>query len=50
MPIDWDAIVAEGTFDVVDGPATRFGAHGDGQSLYIRDPDRNVIELRYYPG
>ncbi len=48
-PIDWNAVVAQGTFDVVDGPDTRFGAHGDGQSLYVRDPDRNVVELRYYP-
>ncbi|HEX4016036.1 MAG TPA: VOC family protein [Frankiaceae bacterium] len=47
-PIDWDAVVAAGTFDVVDGPDTRSGAHGDGQSLYVRDPDGNVIELRYY--
>ncbi len=48
-PIDWDAVIAEGTFEVVDGPDTRYGAHGDGQSLYVRDPDRNVVELRYYP-
>ncbi len=48
-PLDWNAVVAEGTFEVVDGPATRFGAHGDGQSLYVRDPDGNVVELRYYP-
>ena len=48
-PTDWDAVVASGTFDVVDGPATRSGAHGDAQSLYVRDPDRNVVELRYYP-
>lgn len=48
-PTDWEAVVAAGTFEVVDGPDTRFGAHGDGQSLYVRDPDRNVVELRYYP-
>jgi catechol 2,3-dioxygenase-like lactoylglutathione lyase family enzyme len=48
-PIDWDAVVAAGTFDVVDGPDTRSGARGDAQSLYVRDPDRNVLELRYYP-
>ncbi len=48
-PLDWDAVVAAGTFEVVDGPATRFGAHGDGESLYVRDPDRNVVEMRYYP-
>lgn len=48
-PLDWDEVVATGTFEVEDGPATRFGAHGDGESLYVRDPDRNVVELRYYP-
>jgi catechol 2,3-dioxygenase-like lactoylglutathione lyase family enzyme len=48
-PTDWDAVVAAGTFEVVDGPDTRYGAHGNAQSLYVRDPDRNVVELRYYP-
>jgi catechol 2,3-dioxygenase-like lactoylglutathione lyase family enzyme len=47
-PTDFDAIKASGRFDVVDGPDRRFGAQGDGTSLYIRDPDQNVVELRYY--
>lgn len=47
-PCDFDAVKASGTFDVVDGPDIRYGAQGDGTSLYIRDPDGNVIELRYY--
>ncbi len=30
------------------GPGKRWGSHGDGTSLYIYDPDNNVVELRYY--
>jgi len=47
-PVDLDAVKASGRFEVVDGPATRFGARGNGTSLYVRDPDGNTVELRYY--
>jgi catechol 2,3-dioxygenase-like lactoylglutathione lyase family enzyme len=47
-PVDFDALKASGRFVVVDGPARRYGAQGEGTSLYIRDPDGNMIELRYY--
>jgi catechol 2,3-dioxygenase-like lactoylglutathione lyase family enzyme len=46
---DLDAVKASGRFDVVAGPATRYGAQGNGRSLYVRDPDGTVVELRYYP-
>lgn len=36
------------SFRVVDGPGTRFGARGEGWSIYVLDPDDNVIELRTY--
>jgi catechol 2,3-dioxygenase-like lactoylglutathione lyase family enzyme len=45
---DFDALKTSGRFEVVDGPARRFGARGDGTSLYIKDPDGNTVELRYY--
>jgi len=30
------------------GPGRRWGSQGDGTSLYIYDPDDNVVELRHY--
>lgn len=47
-PLDWQEVVDSGTFTVVDGPGPRFGARGTAQSLYVQDPDKNTIELRYY--
>jgi len=38
-PTDLDEVAASGEFEVVEGPATRFGARGMGTSLYVRDPD-----------
>ena len=46
---DLDALVASGTFDVQRGPVEVYGARGVGRSIYVRDPDGNVIELRTYP-
>ena len=46
---DISPITADG-FRIVDGPAVRSGAQGDGLSVYVLDPDDNVVELRSYPG
>jgi catechol 2,3-dioxygenase-like lactoylglutathione lyase family enzyme len=46
--VDLSALAASGEFDVVEGPVRRFGARGDGTSLYVRDPDGLVVELRHY--
>ncbi len=46
--VDLEALAASGEFDVVDGPARRSGARGEGTSLYVRDPDGLVVELRHY--
>ena len=34
--------------EIQAGPGKRWGSHGDGISLYIYDPDDNVVELRHY--
>lgn len=47
-PTDLQALADDRGLDVVGGPAELFGAQGQGQALYIRDPDDNVIELRHY--
>ena len=38
-------LMARGVIPI--GPASRnFGAEGDGLSLYVRDPDGNIVELK----
>lgn len=46
--IDLSTVAASGEFEVVGGPGRRFGARGDGTSLYVRDPDGAIVELRHY--
>ena len=46
--LDLDALAASDEFDVVSGPSEVFGARGMGRSVYVRDPDGNVVELRNY--
>ena len=47
-PTDLAALVTSGKFDVVEGPVSRWGARGEGTSVYVRDPDGNLVELRHY--
>lgn len=48
-PVSMDAVVqylsAHG-IDVIGEPTTRYGATGNGPSVYVRDPEGNVIELK----
>ncbi len=46
--VDVDAVVADTRFHVVKGPVERWGAKGVGRSVYVTDPDGNLVELRSY--
>jgi catechol 2,3-dioxygenase-like lactoylglutathione lyase family enzyme len=39
---------AEG-MDIVEGPVAKTGAQGTIQSVYLLDPDQNLIEISVYP-
>jgi len=47
-PFDGPALVAHLKQHGVDAtePVTRFGAEGDGPSLYLQDPEGNTVELK----
>jgi catechol 2,3-dioxygenase-like lactoylglutathione lyase family enzyme len=48
-PLDWQEVIDSGAFTVLEGPVGRFGARGSANSVYVRDPDGNTVELRWYP-
>jgi glyoxylase I family protein len=35
--------------EILGEPATRYGARGMGLSIYLRDPEGNVVELKQMP-
>lgn len=45
---DLRAIAESEDFEVITSPVPRWGARGDGLSLYLRDPDGNTVELKQY--
>jgi catechol 2,3-dioxygenase-like lactoylglutathione lyase family enzyme len=47
-PTDLHELAARPDLRVVEGPVERGGARGVGWSVYVRDPDGNVIELKQY--
>jgi catechol 2,3-dioxygenase-like lactoylglutathione lyase family enzyme len=46
---DLEAIAASDEWDVAVPVSRVWGARGWGSSVYVRDPDGNVVELRAYP-
>lgn len=53
---EWDGSIEEATqhlqqcgVDVELGPVQRFGAKGEGTSIYFRDPDGSLLEFIVYP-
>jgi len=45
---DRAALAADPALEVVD-EGVRYGARGDGDSIYVRDPDGLLVEFRSYP-
>ncbi len=51
-PDEWAALVArlaDRGVVIETGPVPRFGAHGQGVSVYFHDPEGNYLEARHYP-
>ncbi len=50
---DWRELLERlhaNTVSIEEGPVSRWGAHGEGTSIYFRDPESNLIEAKYYEG
>jgi catechol 2,3-dioxygenase-like lactoylglutathione lyase family enzyme len=47
-PAELDALASDPDLEVVDS-GERFGARGEGQSIYVHDPDGLLVEFRCYP-
>lgn len=42
---DWIAHLTTHQVEILDGPVARTGARGPIQSIYVRDPDQNLVEI-----
>ena len=45
---EWQAFLLSNGIPIEEGPVQRTGAKGTIQSIYIRDPDGNLIEISNY--
>ncbi|HWW53709.1 MAG TPA: VOC family protein [Acidimicrobiales bacterium] len=48
VPCDLADAASAAGLEVSEGPVARFGARGWGTSIYVHDPDGNLVELRHY--
>ena len=49
---EWDMLcqrLKSNKIIIKEGPIDRWGAQGIGISIYILDPEKNMLEARYYP-
>ncbi len=44
---EWQAHLAAHNIEIEEGPVPRSGAIGPMTSLYMRDPDGNLVEISY---
>ncbi|MGB1399544.1 MAG: hypothetical protein ACPG70_05380, partial [Candidatus Puniceispirillaceae bacterium] len=44
---EWQAHLAAHNIEIEEGPVPRSGAIGPITSLYLRDPDGNLVEISY---
>ncbi len=47
LPAVMEHLIA-GTIPIIEGPVERTGATGKIRSIYLRDPDENLIEIAEY--
>ena len=45
---EWLAIFKKFNIDIVNGPVNQVGAEKDLYSIYVRDPDLNLVEISNY--
>lgn len=45
---EWVKHLTNHSVSIIEGPVTRSGARGQISSIYVRDPDLNLIEISVY--